>query len=555
MSDAKTPNTTLAPDYYLTNFQFLINWVLERYADLLSPAEQHFISCFKKLDHESQCLLVRLASRKGQLFRADKLHYAEIKQLNQAAQALIKAELIATDFQLSVEDVANILTKAEVLDVFFHNLAAQKSQPKSVLVQQLASLYTETKTWHEWTNNQLGSVYRIDLKDIISTFLLLFFGNAHQDLTEFVLQDLGLFRYENYQIDDQHRIFKNRSELEQYQQLNLLREQLADANDIEQLISISAILNNTPGSNVITRRRARFCNQLAYEFERHEQHDLALALYQQSHLPPARERQIRLLEKSGNYTAAWQLLNEALNKPVNEHELQIALRMAPRLAKKCGETILKKLPSSVIEQYLVLPQLSDANGLTLRVEEIVRLHAGSPEAPCFYVENNLLAGLFGLWLWPEMFRSLEGAFANPFQSAPLDMYEEHFSAKRPMIAELLTLFEQELHHQHIRATWQAKNGIANHFVNWQMLDENLMELALTCISAQHLQLIFQRILFDIKNNRSGFPDLIQFFPATKSYRMLEVKGPGDRIQDNQQRWLHFFSEHNIPAEVCYVSWQ
>jgi hypothetical protein len=37
--------------------------------------------------------------------------------------------------------------------------------------------------------------------------------------------------------------------------------------------------------------------------------------------------------------------------------------------------------------------------------------------------------------------------------------------------------------------------------------------------------------------------------------MIEVKGPGDRIQDNQQRWLDYFSANDIPAEVWYVNWQ
>ena len=39
------------------------------------------------------------------------------------------------------------------------------------------------------------------------------------------------------------------------------------------------------------------------------------------------------------------------------------------------------------------------------------------------------------------------------------------------------------------------------------------------------------------------------------YRMIEVKGPGDRLQDNQKRWLAFCAEHGMPVEVCYVRWQ
>jgi hypothetical protein len=50
------------------------------------------------------------------------------------------------------------------------------------------------------------------------------------------------------------------------------------------------------------------------------------------------------------------------------------------------------------------------------------------------------------------------------------------------------------------------------------------------------------------------PDLIQFWPQQKTYRMIEVKGPGDRLQDNQLRWLEFCHEHRMPIAVCYVQW-
>ena len=38
------------------------------------------------------------------------------------------------------------------------------------------------------------------------------------------------------------------------------------------------------------------------------------------------------------------------------------------------------------------------------------------------------------------------------------------------------------------------------------------------------------------------------------YRMIEVKGPGDRLQDNQKRWLQFCARHDMPVSVCYVTW-
>ncbi|MGV8597625.1 VRR-NUC domain-containing protein, partial [Pseudomonas aeruginosa] len=43
-------------------------------------------------------------------------------------------------------------------------------------------------------------------------------------------------------------------------------------------------------------------------------------------------------------------------------------------------------------------------------------------------------------------------------------------------------------------------------------------------------------------------------PAQRRYRMVEVKGPGDRLQDNQLRWLQFCCEREMPVAVCYVRW-
>lgn len=555
MNDSLTPKADLAPDYYLTNFRFLLDWVWERYADLLSTDEQGFIQSFKQLDHDAQCLLVRLSSRKGPLFRHDKLNYSEIKSIDIAAQQLVEAKLLHTNMPIDLDQLANTLTKPELLALFGQQLSGLKQARKEILVQTLAEQLTEPRTWLDWTYNQFGAAWYLDNQSIISNLLLLFFGNAYQDLTEFVLQDLGLFRYENYPIDHQHRLFKNREELEQYQQLVQLREQLEVDSSIDTLILIAERLPSHCANEKLQRRRAKLCNRIAYEFERAGEHAIALALYEQSHLSPARERRIRLLEKQGKYTEAWDLLALLLEQPLDEQELQVAQRMAPRLAKKLNLTFAKPAPASICTQQLELPKIMDEQGNALRVEEVVRRSLDSADAPCVYAENVLLGGLFGLWLWPEMFRGIESAFANPFQAAPLDMYQENFVSNRPGIATLWTLLETDQYHHALRKIWNEKQGIANHFVNWSFLSSELLDIALHSIPAHHLKLIFERLLFDIKNNRSGLPDLIQFYPAQNTYRMVEVKGPGDRIQDNQQRWLDYFAQHQIPAEVCYVRWQ
>ena len=49
-----------------------------------------------------------------------------------------------------------------------------------------------------------------------------------------------------------------------------------------------------------------------------------------------------------------------------------------------------------------------------------------------------------------------------------------------------------------------------------------------------------------------FPDLF-WLGVQGDYEFIEVKGPGDRLQKHQSRWLSFFVEQGIPCRVVYVS--
>lgn len=83
----------------------------------------------------------------------------------------------------------------------------------------------------------------------------------------------------------------------------------------------------------------------------------------------------------------------------------------------------------------------------------------------------------------------------------------------------------------------------------------LLALALDRIPAAHLKLFFARLLRDVQANRTGFPDLVRFWPAERRYELVEAKAPGDKLQDNQIRWLQYCAEHGIPVRVCHVQWR
>lgn len=544
----------LPQDYYLRNFTFLLDWVVERYADLLHPEETKFVETFHSLDKDSQCLLVRLMSRKGPWFRADKLSYPEINDLPKAANSLIQHGLLGRDVTIDISSLASVLTKPELEFLFTQELRGHKSKRKEEWIELLVDAYPDSLSWNEWTAGQWGELYELQQASLINTLLLLFFGNSRQDLSEFVLQDLGLVRYESYEIDQAHRLFRSRQDIDQSHLFIRLVEAFELMDNPQDLHSLLGEIPETYANPSIERRFARLLNQIAYELERQGDTELALEIYQRHSHTPARERQVRILERRGEYQIAWQLLQDILDSPHGEDEQQVARRMAARLAKKAGAHYIHEKKCPVNERQIEIPLLMDDAGEPLRVEECARQFLETKSAPCVYVENTLLCGLFGLWLWPELFRSMEGAFANPFQFAPLDFYHEGFEIRRPGVQLLWQELESGTYRLRLQQTLLEKQGIANPLVNWQYQDESVVQLALLCIPAKHLQAIFRRMLFDLRRNTSGLPDLIQFYPEQQNYRLIEIKGPGDRIQDNQQRWMDYFQEHGIPAEVCYVQW-
>jgi hypothetical protein len=191
-----------------------------------------------------------------------------------------------------------------------------------------------------------------------------------------------------------------------------------------------------------------------------------------------------------------------------------------------------------------------------RVELAVSAHLSTPQAPVLYVENTLLNSLFGLLCWSAIFAPLPGAFFHEFHAAPADLLEADFHRRRSAaFAACLGQLESGTYRDSILRTFEAKAGIQSPFVPWGALTRQELELALDCIPPAHLQKFFERLLADLRANRSGLPDLIQLWPDERRYRLVEVKGPGDRLQDNQIRWLNFCLAQDIPVAVCKVKWQ
>ena len=546
----------LAPDYYLSNFHALMDFVVGRYDSLLSDQERHFYRQFRGLTTDSQRLYVRLLSRKGvpssagALFRLHKLAYEEIGDLRAAADVLINTELLLRSPPLPLEELLPLYTKSELLAL------SPKPLPKTLKRPALEQALLELDTSELLPRLTDGdSVVALQAAQHFETFKLLFFGNLNQDLTDYVLRDLGLLRYEQYPLERQHLPFQTRAQLEQHlRYYECVREaESVLGGDGGEIVALAGRLPaGLDGDNTLQRRLDRLRLTLARQLERLEALDQADALYRQCTRPPARERRARIAVTRGDIAQGLALCREILADPHHEQEREFAERFGFRAAKKVGAQEGWVAPSRPIPptETVTLPAAPQ------RVETLAAAYLTecAPGNQCFYVENTLINGMLGLYVWDILFAPLPGAFFNPFQIAPSDFRSADFyPQRRAAFEQRLAALSDETLKQTVWRHYRDKWGIANPLIVWESLPEALLTLALERIPVRHWQLLFRRLLRDITQHCSGLPDLI-LFPAAGGFELVEVKGPGDRLQQNQQRWLAFFAQHQIPHRVLHVAW-
>lgn len=581
--------------YYHTNFCKLLAFVQNRYHDLLTHAERACIDDFHDLTPDAQRLFVRLLTRKGPLYRSDRLAYEEIGETEKALDELSSAGFV---FALSRNDGEHEWHRIGVSNAEFPEAADEESKgnngldTEAVEVSQASAvdvsdvsvegaskdavlalltrheLIALLKTGSTSRRSQLVAeatqlpvaaiVQHLPFRVVmtrrlqeVTCFRLLFFGNTHQNLTEFVLRDLGVAPYETYTIDETSRFFTCRDHVEEVRRAYEISDHCHHLLETPDVTHIERFAGDFPEQISVRAMRLldRTRNQMARQLERMQAEDAALAIYQQSQTHPARERQVRLLIAGDCLGDALLLVNRMLAEPWNEDELEFAYLSKHRILKKLGQPTTPPVRCQPIVNDLVLEAETD-----LRVEELVRRHYEQQGYQAHYVENALFPGLFGLLFWDVIFSHQPGVFFNEFQRGPVDMFDSRFvSSRQPLIDECFISLSSGNYRHRIRSTFRHKFPAVNYFVHWGMLDEVLLETCLDRIPADHLASVFRQMLRDLRNNRSGFPDLI-VFPPGSGYELIEVKGPGDALQKHQRRWFGHFERENIPARVAKVEY-
>ncbi len=550
--------TRMQPDlpegYYLDNVITLFDHVESLYADILDREHLDFLHDFAALTRDAKKLYIRLLNRTHQLFRPSKLHYPEITSMQKAIETLETGNFIETNPYVEPGELITLFNKAELLVLHDDRQALKilaRADLEAYLLEQGDDSYFEQL-------RQSDNLIEVLQKDSYTLCQMLFFGNLNQSMTDFVLRDLGLYQYENYSIDLENRPYTSTVDIEQHWLLHRLESllQITEPNDIETMETcFDEVPTDTSPDSPLFRKGERIKYDIARQIERLNHLPLALKLYRRCALPPSRERITRILHRQNQIKDSMEHCQHIVDEPGSEEELQFAIAFGRRLVRQYK---IQNRPDFESPDPVHKPGLFD---LELTREDSVERAvvdyylAQNNKNQCYYVENSLFNGVLGLLIWDAVFAPVPGAFYNPFQHRPADFYAPDFQTKRAGLFAPIWSRINSTEDIWLQASncWQDKSDRMNPLVNWQAIDLEILELALQRIPFGHWMRIFERILLDLRNNRAGFPDLV-LFPAAGGYQLIEVKGPGDNLQKNQQRWMHYFAQHDIPHTIARVRW-
>jgi hypothetical protein len=537
--------------YYLQNFRLALQSLREKYSDLLSDSESAFIRQFAAIPERTQCLVTRMVMRKGPVFRRASLEYPEVGDLDAALQDLANLHWAELDASMTMEELHGMLTRQD-RRLVFGTVTGRRAHvgDSGQLTLPLLAEQVAPRPFSQWHPQLANSHIRLTIEITAKRLELLYFGNDHQTWAEFVISDLGLQKYERVAYDGSSRAFSDRKEIEHFYRLSDCRARLRAGEPAPCVLEHAQIPAGV--TDWLRERFAKLHLRLAEMLDRDGHYQLAIQTYRGCATAAACIRLMRLQERLGLNACARATAAAALELHCNEVEQRAIARTLKRVFRRLGDSSPPAMPRpkpAVIAVAVAKP------GGRERVERQVCGQISTPRSPAFYVENGLFPSLFGLLCWDAIFAPLPGAFFHPFQTGPADLYTRQFAQRRRTLFDSrLALLDSGAHAEVIRRHFRDKTGVATSFVHWSRLRPQLLELALLCIPSSHLKVIFGRMLDDLENHCSGLPDLVQFVPEEQRYQLIEVKAPGDRLQNNQRGWMDFFGRHGIPAAVCKVSW-
>ena len=151
---------------------------------------------------------------------------------------------------------------------------------------------------------------------------------------------------------------------------------------------------------------------------------------------------------------------------------------------------------------------------------------------------------------------LPDVFRDTCQAMPYDWDTDHFYRSR---AEMINIrlatmrgWDRLEMSEELVSAWLEHHGQVS-LVNWDLFSsEEMLRQFVLCFDPLSLSAVMERMISEHRSTRSGLPDLTLWNTGHRTVRMVEVKGPGDKLSTKQILWIQFLNSVGVQTEVCHV---
>jgi len=536
--------------YYLDHFAEMAGFVAARYAHALEPAHRAFLEDFAKLSEDARCLFLRLANRRGRIFRRDGLRYSEIADAPAAALELAAAGFVRAPAPSDFADLLRLESRADLAMRLRRGSAGGGGVHPlgSMKKEGLVRLALERLDFESAFPARRREGFVVQLREEEVAYLLfLYFGGVRRDLATLALRDLGRVRPASFRSDFTARFESGEAALGAFRYARIL-EALEDP-DPESVRDLAAGVSGWPvvEDGHVESLRHRALHRLGRLLERDERREEALAVYSLSDRHPATERTVRILHAAGRIAEAEALLRRLVEDPSCDGELLFAEDFLARKYRK-------KRVGRLAELLRAAPALELDESGRGNPEEAAAAKLRRDGAEAAHVENRIWHQLFGLLFWDLLFGPEHASLHGPFDFMPQDLrsgafHETHHAT---IEARLRLLDEPAAARDLLESVWLANTGLPNPIVLW---DAALFAWTLALVARAPrggLASVLREVARDFRVNRSGFPDLVVLDRG--GLRFLELKTEGDQIRRQQLVQIERMRRAGFRVEVVRARW-
>lgn len=594
---------------YQLNFNVLVQEVLRSCSHLFTDDEKAFLESFPSLSEDSQRLFIRLYTRKGPWFRLSNISYPEVSDSLQALK-----DLAVRGFMTSVEDandvdyqkmkeITELLNVTELRDILSMNKVHSRSSRKRDLINSLCSYYNDGTRMNIGTMilERTGLCAKISstADTLIWRVERLFFLNGEQDLSSFVLLDLGIIKYPTYKCIDSEQIFSDRTKLLAYEEaieVAQLMDESLDSEDSGTVLNCIRIAETriTSSSSEPALLAAFNCFTAPWVYskmvllgvsflENQKRYNQAVHLLRRllSCFSCDGRRgywTVRLstdLEHMGRPNESLLVAEQGLLDPWVRAGSRIALqRRILRLAKPprrwktptFPNLIDNKIPEVTIQGRSLNCEVGMKNrfygedGEQCGVEKLALQYyngEGGGGWQGMHTESSIWLTIFGLLMWDILFSDVPGVFQTRFQTAPLDLDTESFYlTRKEAIESQLEKVANGMAEEILIISYETHRGTACRGVAWERFSLEELRAAVACVGGKCVASLCRYLAQDYRSWCSGMPDLLLWRFKENGYegeaKLVEVKSEKDRLSEQQRAWLLLLMDSGFHVEICKV---